>query len=528
MIKANSILKALLGIMVYGCLLVGCSSDYDDTKIWDAVNDLDRRVTNIESTLSNMSRDIITLQTLVSTIQTGVTITNVTQTSTGYTITFSDGKVITLKNGVDGATPTIGSDGYWYINGERTEFKAVGSDGATPTVGTDGYWYINGVKTEYKAVGNDGATPTIGADGYWYINGIKTDYKAVASNGLTPYIGDNGNWWIGSTDTHVPATGSAQGGGSTIGVPIISVAIYEGVYYWTQTINGITTWITDNEGNKLPVSGKSAVIPMIQVNIEGYWVISYDNGITWVVITDENGKAISASEGGECHCETFFQSVIYADGLLTIKLIDGTTVQIKCDADRDVRFDLVLPDDLQEKLESHMPIYRGLNPPNVTGVYIMNPTTTVYCTDFGNGGFAPNVVTNTLYMRFKNQDALMHTLDYDQYEVSVGNAVGKGVFISGSDNNFTAYFNIESNTYDIYSKQAIVISGTKTDKGISNLYYAVAMVEKGSDPQRKMMNAGVIRVFRDGDGTSEYTSWPAEAQDVKADIWTLFSMSKND
>ena len=527
MIMQKTIFKSLLGLLAGGCLLLASCNSYDDTEIWDAVNDLDARVTKIESTLMNMTRDISSLQSLVEAIQGSVTITKVTPTSTGYTITFSDGRVIELKNGVDGATPTIGTDGYWYINGERTNFKAVGNDGVAPTIGADGYWYINGEKTTYKAVGSDGGTPTIGADGYWYINGEKTSYKAVAEDGVTPHIGDNGNWWIGNTDTHIPANGTVQGGASAVNVPIIGVDIFEGVYYWTQTINGVKMWITDNEGNKLPVSGKDAVKPLIQVNVDGYWVMSYDNGITWVTITNESGDPVAAGKGGECHCETFFQSVVYADGYLTLVLADGTTVQIKCDASRDVRFDIVLPEELQERLESHMPIYRGLNPPNVTGIYVMNPTTTVYCTDFGNGGLAPNTVTNTLYMRFKNQDMLKHVLDYDQYEVSVGSAMGEGVFISGSGNNFTAYFNIESYTYDIYSRQAIVVSGTKTSAGITNLYYAVAMIEKGKDPQHKMMNAGVIRVFRDGDGKSELTSWPEAAIGVKANDWNIFSSMIN-
>ena len=52
-------------------------------------------------------------------------------------------------------------------------------------ISEDGYWIINGNKTEYKAIaqngkdGNDGVTPTIeiSEDGYWVINGIKTEYS---------------------------------------------------------------------------------------------------------------------------------------------------------------------------------------------------------------------------------------------------------------------------------------------------------------------------------------------------------------
>lgn len=46
-------------------------------------------------------------------------------------------------------------------------------------IGTDGYWYLNGVITEYKAVGDSADKWTIGKDRYWYLNGVKTEYKAV-------------------------------------------------------------------------------------------------------------------------------------------------------------------------------------------------------------------------------------------------------------------------------------------------------------------------------------------------------------
>ena len=77
--------------------------------------------------------------------------------------------------GKDGITPTIeiSDDGYWVINGIKSEYKAVGQDGADGndgiapaiTISTDGYWVINGIKSEYKAVGKDGINGNDGNDG---------------------------------------------------------------------------------------------------------------------------------------------------------------------------------------------------------------------------------------------------------------------------------------------------------------------------------------------------------------------------
>ena len=67
--------------------------------------------------------------------------------------------------GAPGSTPTItiSNDGYWVIDGEVTNKKAVGEDGEDAeapviTISEDGYWEINGDKTTTKAKGEKGDT----------------------------------------------------------------------------------------------------------------------------------------------------------------------------------------------------------------------------------------------------------------------------------------------------------------------------------------------------------------------------------
>ena len=38
----------------------------------------------------------------------------------------------------------------------------------------------------------------------------------------------------------------------------------DGKYYWTQTIDGQQDWLTDGDGNKIPVTGKDAVTPQLR------------------------------------------------------------------------------------------------------------------------------------------------------------------------------------------------------------------------------------------------------------------------
>lgn len=114
--------------------------------------------------------------------------------------------------------------------------------------------------------------------------------------------------------------------------PIINVRLYEGRYYWTQTINGETDWLYDNEGNKVPASGMDAATPLLKVDSDGYWIISYDNGNTYARVLDENGNAIRAvgQDGQDGHDgkdgDSFFASVEIIGDELWLTLKDGSEI----------------------------------------------------------------------------------------------------------------------------------------------------------------------------------------------------------
>ena len=151
------------------------------------------------------------------------------------------------KDGANGVTPTVSEDGYWVVNGQKTDIKARGNDGqpgangVTPTISEDGYWVVNGQKTDIKARGNDGQpgapgqpgangqtpTITISEDGYWMINGQKTTEKARGNDGQpgrpgadghTPTISINeaGYWVINGVASTTKARGENGVAGSKI------------------------------------------------------------------------------------------------------------------------------------------------------------------------------------------------------------------------------------------------------------------------------------------------------------------------
>lgn len=174
--------------------------------------------------------------------------------------------------------------------------------------------------------------------------------------------------------------------------------------------------------------------------------------------------------------------------------------------EEDPRLDDVVPEEIQDKISKYIPIYNGVNPPNIEGTYLVDPFVTVFCED--ENGYEPGELIVPSYIRFSNQNTMLNTLDFEE-KTSLSEMFGTGAFICGSGSRFTAFFNTEGYASDIFNKTALVISGTKTPSGIEDLYYAFIMVEKGEDPDNNLMQEGYFRVFKDEDGLSVPTSWPS-------------------
>ena len=128
--------------------------------------------------------------------------------------------------GANGVTPTIGTNGNWYLGetdtgkpsrgekgdkgdkgpqGEQGETGGTGAAGTTftPSVAADGTlsWTNDGGKTNPDSVNIKGPQGNPGEKG----NPGETGAKGA--DGVTPTIGTNGNWYLGDTDTGKPSRG---------------------------------------------------------------------------------------------------------------------------------------------------------------------------------------------------------------------------------------------------------------------------------------------------------------------------------
>ena len=176
--------------------------------------------------------------------------------------------------------------------------------------------------------------------------------------------------------------------------------------------------------------------------------------------------------------------------------------------EEDVRLNDVIPEEYRLKIEKYMPLYDGVHPPKVEGVYKIDPMVAVYCED---GVYSPGQVYGTNVIRFTNQDMEKNTVDFSHYfERMNEKGSGPGSFISGSDNHFTAYFDEEGITNGVWTKAATFISGTITEEGIKDAYYGLLMLDKGPDPYGRVMEVGYFRIYKDRDALSQFAEWQGD------------------
>jgi len=180
---------------------------------------------------------------------------------------------------------------------------------------------------------------------------------------------------------------------------------------------------------------------------------------------------------------------------------------------QDERLETVVPAQYQSTLLKHIPNYKGVNPPTLEGsTYLISPKVLAYNSNETDSDYKPGNVYSDNYIVFTNLNTKRNTIDYRGYEVEngkkIGEQIGDGAFISGEGNNFTIFVTSTYNYNGATMKRAQIISGTKTDQGLADLYYGFICVEK-DDPYNKLMKVGEYRIFKDKDGLAVLTTLPS-------------------
>ena len=173
--------KKFLSAILFGALMVSSTGTFVSCK------DYDDDIENLQDQINANAEAIKTINDLVAN---GSVISSVEPTANGIIIKLSDGKSYTIENGKDGndGKPadvwTIGEDGFWYKNDQKTEYKAVGSNGTNGADGVNGGFYRPNTATgnfDYVVVDKDGKETVKDSGITWKVGG--SNITAVVTDG---------------------------------------------------------------------------------------------------------------------------------------------------------------------------------------------------------------------------------------------------------------------------------------------------------------------------------------------------------
>ena len=306
MIKRN--LMTTLAVAAMALLAAACADDYDDSALWDKVNDHEERLAALEKWQEQTNQSIASMQELLNTTDmiTGVTAVTEDGETVGYTITFLHSDPITIYNGAKGAD---GEDG---------------ADGQTPQIGlaqaADGNWYwtLNGETltdadgNPIRANGLDGADGEDGEDGATGPEGPQGDDGTSAP---TPQI------LLGS---NIPASGTVQTDGGTTIADAWYLSVDDGKTWYRVSGTDGDTWFAEaprKEGNyyifTLTTGGsfKVAAYQPFCILAESETIDNFDNAT--LTITAATTFYLSIDEGIEYSSIVAQATPVDADAVLT-------------------------------------------------------------------------------------------------------------------------------------------------------------------------------------------------------------------
>ena len=136
--------KKFLSAVLFGALMVTSTGTFVSCK------DYDDDIKDLQTQINSNKDAIAALQKLVGE---GNWVTGITSIADGFTVTMSNGQTTTVtgikgEDGKNGVEWTIGDDGFWYKDGEKTDHQAVAKDGKpgvtapSPSISADGKWVV--------------------------------------------------------------------------------------------------------------------------------------------------------------------------------------------------------------------------------------------------------------------------------------------------------------------------------------------------------------------------------------------------
>ncbi len=200
------------------CLTAACGDDYDDTELWQKVNEHEERLAALEEWQEETNSNLAALQELLNANDMITSVTPLTEggETVGYTIAFLRSEPVTIYNGTKGeagATPLIGlkegEDGNWYwtLNGELmtdTDGDPIRANGEDGDDGSDGRPGSTGPQGPQGEPGKDAVAPQVRINEDTNEWEISTDGGRTWTSTEVKATGESGESLFASVDTTDP------------------------------------------------------------------------------------------------------------------------------------------------------------------------------------------------------------------------------------------------------------------------------------------------------------------------------------
>lgn len=348
-------MKKILSVFcIATCLFASCSDEYDDSKLWQNVNDLKDRIAKLEETVQTMNSKIGSIQSIVDAVNERDYIVKIEELAdkSGYSITFAKGNTITIKHGKDGNdgknAPIIGIDLYegiyywtittddettWLLDHDGNKLKVSGVDGKTA--------YDLAVEKGYEGTLEEWLESLKGSNGKSaYELAVEKGYDGTLEEWLLSLNGTNGSngksayelavekGYEGTLDQWLE---SLKGSNGKSAYELAVENGYSGtIEEWLESLNGTNG--KDGSDGSDGEDGKDGITPILGVDSDGYWTIDTGNGVQR--LKDANGEDVKAvgqngTDGQDGVAgNSFFNDVRYDENSVYFTFPDGKTISI--------------------------------------------------------------------------------------------------------------------------------------------------------------------------------------------------------
>ena len=301
--------KKILSAILFGALMFGSVGTFTSCK------DYDDDISNLQKQIDENAKAIDQINTLISN---GSVITNVTKGTDGVTITLSNGNSFDIKNGANGtnaAVWTIGTDGYWYKDNVKQDYKAVGEDGTSGSAGADGCYYVPNAETGNFDIYNGDGTFKQATNIAWKGTGV------TAVENSTDVILYNVKKADGTTGS--VTISKSNNLRSLVFVPQVYVDGVQGFTYDSYSYNALTLGNKDSKSEKATAAATATAInPVVEVeyhvNPSNANVEELKDKLSFIVKKDVDYISSRAAASKDFNATPEFIS--FKDGILKVKV----------------------------------------------------------------------------------------------------------------------------------------------------------------------------------------------------------------